>query len=167
MWKILIYWVLQMSQKWTHKKITSVNMAIDLIRKVFICWETVKRLVVGTSFPKFWLLFEESYFIIGNKCCQLSSFYSFLWKYLLNTQMWITLVWQAFFSSKNGVPWKHNSVRNSNSSSTSFCGQSLYFTVSQKCFIRVYFIHRILRRWVGKDRDLVTLMTLCCFIKNS
>lgn len=135
-------------------------MTIELIRKVLQCWEPVKLMVVGTSFPKFHLSLEGLNFILGNKRCQLSSLYSVLRKYLPNTQMWITLVWAGVLWSINGISWKMQLVQ--------FASQGLFvdnFRMQQKCFMPVYVIHKILR-CVCKDQDLIKLMTFYCLIKN-
>lgn len=135
-------------------------MTIDLIRKVLQCWEPVKLMVVGTSFPKFHLSLEGSNFIMGNKRCQLSPLYSVSRKCLPNTQMWITLVWAGVLWRINGISWKMQLVQ--------FASQGLFmdnFRMQQKRFMPVYVVHKILR-CVCKDQDLIKLMTSYCLIKN-
>lgn len=48
-------------------KITSINGTINLIRKVHMCWEAIKFIVVDTALSNFSILIFHSNFIFNNK----------------------------------------------------------------------------------------------------
>ena len=60
-----------------------------------------------------------------------------------------------------------SSVCRSNNGSSAFLRQPLYFGKQQKCSVGNYFIHRMLKRCVCKDQDLIKLKIFYSFFKNA
>ena len=98
------------------KKITFVNITTDLIRKVFKYRESVRFIVVDTSFPRLSFLLDSFHFISGNKYCQFFSLkrrahFTHFRKCLPKLQVWIIRVCLSIVhSSKNSASWQKHLI---------------------------------------------------------
>jgi hypothetical protein len=114
-WKILAYWesqIIQMPRVHIKQYQTHIcSQRTEPIRKVMDNLEAIKFTVMATNFPKFWVLLENSDFIIGNRYCQLFSLkwqtdFIFWEKCLPDSQVWITVIClSCVLSSKNDGLW--------------------------------------------------------------
>lgn len=121
-----------------HQKL-HVNIITNLIRKKLLSTgKPPNSTVIHTCFPHFTVLLQSSDFIIGNKYCQLFSLkwyrfiYSFLRKYLPNTQIWINMVMcQLLFQVKK----KKVALNPNNTNLMLFLEKPPYFSVRQSYFV--------------------------------